>query len=88
MQIAGATIPRNLLDQSAALQKRHEATTSSDARKEKGQVFTPSGICRFMADRFTLIPDSFLLVDAGAGVGSLAAAICERILTLRDPRQI
>ena len=41
-----------------------------------------------MASRFTQFPESFHLLDAGAGVGSLAAAVCERVLTLRSPRHI
>src|SRR5271155_4528363 len=77
-----------LLDHAVALQRRHEEATSVDARKEKGQVFTPPGVCRFMAGLFTRIPERFRLLDAGAGVGSLASAVCERLLTLRSPRQV
>ncbi|MFI5460880.1 MAG: Eco57I restriction-modification methylase domain-containing protein, partial [Isosphaerales bacterium] len=77
-----------MLDYSAALQRRHEAATSADARKERGQVFTPPSVCSFMAGLFTRIPDRFRLLDAGAGVGSLAAAVCEQVLALRSPRQI
>src|SRR5271154_1935891 len=77
-----------LLDYSAALQERHEAATSADARKEKGQVFTPPGVCRFMSSRFTQIPDRFRMLDPGAGIGSLSAAGCERVMTLGAPRQI
>ena len=72
----------------AALQQRHEAATSADARKERGQVFTPPSVCRFMAGLLTRIPDRCRVLDAGAGVGSLAAAVCERVLTLRSPRQV
>jgi adenine-specific DNA-methyltransferase len=88
MQIARATKPLSLLDSSAALQERHEGATSADIRKERGQVFTPPSVCRFMASLFTRIPDRFRLLDAGAGVGSLAAAVCERILTLPVPRLV
>ncbi len=41
-----------------------------------------------MAGQFTRIPERFRLLDAGAGVGSLAVAVCERVLTLPSPRQI
>jgi adenine-specific DNA-methyltransferase len=88
MPVAKRSSDLGLLDVSAALQQRHEAATSADARKERGQVFTPPSVCRFMAGLFKQIPDHFRLLDAGAGVGSLAAAVCERILTLRSPRQI
>jgi len=77
-----------LPDYAAELQQQHEEATSVDARKEKGQVFTPPGVCRFMAGLFTRIPERFRLLDAGAGVGSLASAVCERLLTLRSPGQV
>src|SRR5271157_1487170 len=77
-----------LPDYAAELQQQHEEATSVDARKEKGQVFTPPGVCRFMAGLFTRIPERFRLLDAGAGVRSLASAVCERLLTLRSPRQV
>ncbi len=76
------------MDYSAALQERHEAATSADARKEKGQVFTPPGVCRFMASRFTRIPERFRVLDPGAGIGSLSAAVCERVMTFASPRHI
>ena len=88
MQLARRSKELGLLDYSAALQKRHDAATSAETRKERGQVFTPPSVCSFMAGRFTRIPERFRLLDAGAGVGSLAAAVCERVLTLPSPRQI
>ncbi len=62
-------------------------TTSSAERKEKGQVFTPPGVCRYMAGLFSDIPQTFRLLDPGAGIGTLTAAICERIYSLRSPRK-
>jgi adenine-specific DNA-methyltransferase len=88
MQTARRIKQVGLLEFSAALQERHEAATDPDARKERGQVFTPRVVCSFMAGLFTDIPDRFRLLDAGAGIGSLTAAVCERILTLASPRQV
>ena len=88
MQLARRSKELGLLDYSTALQKRHDAATSAETRKEKGQVFTPPSVCSFMAGQFTRIPERFRLLDAGAGVGSLAVAVCERVLTLPSPRQI
>lgn len=88
MKLAKVAEEIGLIDYAATLQERHEAATAADARKERGQVFTPPGVCGFMAGLFTKIPDNFRLLDAGAGVGSLAAAVCERIQTLRSPRKI
>ncbi len=88
MQSAKQAIHPDLLSYSATLQRRHEAATPVEARKEIGQVFTPPSVCGFMAALFGQIPDRFRLLDAGAGVGSLSAAVCERALTLRTPRHI
>ena len=41
-----------------------------------------------MAGLFTHIPTHFRLLDPGAGVGSLTAAMCERIAKLHTPRQV
>jgi type I restriction-modification system DNA methylase subunit len=82
MPLARRTKESGLLNYSAALQERHEAATSADARKEKGQVFTPGEVCRFMANRFTRIADRFRLLDPGAGVGSLSAAVCDSVMTI------
>jgi adenine-specific DNA-methyltransferase len=88
MHVAKRSQDLGLLDYSASLQERHEAATSADARKERGQVFTPPSVCGFMAGLLTRIPEHFRLLDAGAGVGSLAAAVCERVLTLHSPRHV
>lgn len=70
------------------LQEEYERTTTSDERKEKGQVFTPPGVCRYMAGLISGIPQTFKLLDPGAGLGTLTAAVCERVLSLRPPRKI
>ena len=41
-----------------------------------------------MASLFTRLPDHFRLLDPGAGVGSLAVAVCEQVLQLSSPRDI
>ncbi|MEX2261922.1 MAG: Eco57I restriction-modification methylase domain-containing protein [Bryobacteraceae bacterium] len=80
---------RGILDFSIELEREYEARTSVAARKEKGQFFTPPPVCRFMAGLFNRdFPDAFRLLDPGAGVGSLSAAVCERISSLRSPRRL
>ena len=69
----------DLLAFSARMQKRYEQSTSLAHRKCKGQVFTPGVVARFMAGLLTEIPKHFRLLDPGAGVGTLTAAVCERI---------
>jgi adenine-specific DNA-methyltransferase len=81
MQIARKSIPVDLMAFATGLQKRYEAASTVESRKVKGQVFTPVGVCRYMAGLFSRIPDRGRLLDAGAGIGSLAAAVCERVLS-------
>ncbi len=58
----------------------HESATTPESRKAKGQFFTPSVVAEFMANMFCDIPTEFRMLDAGAGVGTLTAAVCERIM--------
>ena len=88
ISVAKKTKPVDLLSFVAALQKRHEAATKIESRKIKGQVFTPESVCRYMASLFTRIPDRVRLLDPGAGLGSLTAAFCERVLTITTPRVV
>jgi adenine-specific DNA-methyltransferase len=88
MQVARKSKTVDLMTFAADLQKRHEAATTVESRKEKGQVFTPVGVCRYMAGLFTRVPDRVRLLDAGAGIGCLAAAFCERVLTLPSPHRL
>ncbi len=88
MQVARTSNLVDLMAFASGLQKRYETATTIEARKEKGQIFTPIGICRYMAGLFTRIPDQVRLLDAGAGIGSLATAFCERVLALPTPRHL
>jgi len=78
----------DLLAWSLQAQARHETSTSPMDRKNRGQFFTPGTIARFMASLFTSFPPQFRLLDPGAGTGTLAAAVCERVLRLRRRRHI
>jgi adenine-specific DNA-methyltransferase len=49
-------------------------------RSEFGQVMTPHFVAKLMASRLSLNGSSIRLLDAGAGIGSLTAAVVERIL--------
>src|SRR5579859_6599521 len=49
-------------------------------RSELGQVLTPRFVAKLMADRLSLDRASIRLLDPGAGIGSLTAAVVERIL--------
>jgi adenine-specific DNA-methyltransferase len=78
-----------LLAHALDLQTKYERQTALDDRKRKGQFFTPPAVCGFMASLFSPKPPAtFRLLDPGAGVGSLTAAICDRFLNLRASRHI
>ncbi|HUT10526.1 MAG TPA: Eco57I restriction-modification methylase domain-containing protein [Thermoguttaceae bacterium] len=78
----------DLLSYTTELQKRHENSTSALYRRQAGQVFTPVEIARFMAGLLSHFPAEYRLLDAGAGLGVLTAAVCERFFALRSPRHI
>ena len=71
-----------MLNFALTLQRRFEESVAVEHRKERGQVFTPPDIARFMAGLFKTIPGEYVLVDPGAGIGMLTAAFCERIRAL------
>jgi adenine-specific DNA-methyltransferase len=78
-----------LLAHSLDLQSQYERLTSPDNRKKRGQFFTPPEVCQFMARLLCPEPQStFRLLDPGAGIGSLSAAVCDRFLKLRSSRRL
>ena len=52
---------------------------NTDRRSELGQFMTPSPIARFMASLFSDLAGNPRVLDPGAGVGSLTAAVAERM---------
>lgn len=77
-----------LLGFAVDLHAEYAGSTTSEYRKQHGQVFTPPEVACFMANLFGVFPDRFRLLDPGAGTGSLSAAVCERVLRLRSPREL
>lgn len=61
-------------------QVRLRLSRDTDAKKKSqfGQFLTPAGIAAFMAGLFPPAEGTCRLLDAGAGIGSLAAAFLER----------
>lgn len=73
----------------AEQQQQFDATTLPRMKRQRGHFGTAPAIADFMAGMFTDVPHRLIRVlDAGAGVGTLSAAICQRILHLRSPRQL
>ena len=89
--VANATVTSfgSLLAHAIDSQAKYERQTTLNNRKKKGQFFTPAEVCQFMASLFhSEPPASFRLLDPGAGVGSLTAAVCDRFLRLRSSRRL
>jgi adenine-specific DNA-methyltransferase len=56
-------------------------------RSEFGQFFTPPFVASFMASLFSNLDNHVRLLDAGAGVGTLTAAVLERCF-LKKPKSV
>lgn len=54
-------------------------------RAARGQFFTPSDTARFMASLFSQRPDSLRILDAGAGLGALSAALVATACEWENP---
>lgn len=62
---------------SGADARRRSATAelNQDSRSDLGQFLTPAPVARLMAGMFAELPEKIRLLDAGAGVGGLTAAL-------------
>lgn len=78
--------PKDLLGVVDFFRLEAGALVSDDERKgEMGQFTTPPSVARFMASMLQLGESSVRLLDAGAGVGILTAAVAQEVLD-RNPR--
>ena len=66
---------------------RFDATRklNQSTRARLGQYMTPAPIANFMASMFYNVSGNLLVLDPGAGVGSLTAAFVDRICNLHEP---
>jgi len=71
-----------ILEYADRLSELYAITYDAEKRKKMGQVFTPGGVSRFMANLFEIRHDTIRILDPGAGTGVLTAAFCERILNI------
>lgn len=85
----------NKIDQSNLIEHidffRFDACKKLDAecRSSKGQFFTPPPIARLMASMFINRPQNARILDAGAGIGSLSAALISEMCNWENkPRSI
>jgi len=63
----------------ASRQEQYELETPISHRKERGQFFTPPAVAVFMAGLLSLRRNRMRILDAGAGAGTLSAAVCKRV---------
>lgn len=79
----------NLIESAAARQRNHDRTTTPTERKVRGHFGTPIQTAAFMAGMFDIPTQPDLrLLDAGAGVGILSAAVCEVVAQLPLPQTV
>lgn len=70
-------------------QTQFNSSTLPAERKEHGHFGTPARISELMAGMFSEIPPGPVrILDPGAGVGMLSAAVCDRIVRQRVPRSV
>jgi adenine-specific DNA-methyltransferase len=72
-----------LLEQADSRRIAALTALSRDQRAPLCQFFTPPTVARFMAAMFSDLPTDLRLLDPGAGVGSLLAAVVERACSSR-----
>jgi len=73
----------------AEQQRRFDDSTSPEDRKNQGHFGTPATIAEFMAGMFGQLPSGRVrILDPGAGVGMLSAAICQRALKQKTQRHL
>jgi adenine-specific DNA-methyltransferase len=71
----------SLIRLAAEHQRQFDATTLPRTRKARGHFGTAPAIAEFMAGMFSEIPQGPVrILDPGAGVGTLSAAVCQRAL--------
>lgn len=78
-----------LVKYASAQQECFDRSTSAEVRKERGHFGTPAVIAEYMASQFSDFPPGPLrILDPGAGVGTLSASICQRVIEQGKPRDI
>jgi adenine-specific DNA-methyltransferase len=73
----------SLLDKVNLLRLQATSRTTEKGRIEMGQVFTPKPVAKLMASFFPPFPEHVRLLDPGAAVGSLTAAVVEEVVRRR-----
>ncbi|WP_273278798.1 BsuBI/PstI family type II restriction endonuclease [Methanothrix soehngenii] len=75
-----------LLDRADFLRIDATRKLNPTQKAEMGQFFTPSPVAKLMASMFTKKPQNLTILDPGAGVGSLSAALVAEICSWDDQK--
>jgi len=70
-----------LVDRTEERREHETGVREAGRRSELGQFFTPPPVAKLLAGMFDVPSDSARLLDPGAGVGSLTAALVQRAQT-------
>jgi adenine-specific DNA-methyltransferase len=76
---------RFLTDSTDIARIYYSSRLNPDHRSKFGQFLTPAMVARFMARQFNQFSGHIHLLDPGAGIGTLTAAVVERLLENPDP---
>ncbi len=66
----------------------YNAQNTKSLKKDKGQFFTPDSVAKFMAELSSTSKESVSILDPGAGVGILSAALIEKLTAERKVKKI
>lgn len=88
-QAASGVTPDSLLERVNFFRIDATRRLRADTRAELGQFFTPPSVARLMASMFVARSSHIRLLDAGAGVGSLSAAVVAEMCSRESlPKEI
>lgn len=83
MQIPEAERNETPSEYSGRLAEWYAINSDLNARKTRGQIFTPVQIGKFMNELIEVKGSRIRLLDPGAGTGVLTASFCERLFTIK-----
>lgn len=69
----------SLTEYANRLADAYNSQNTKSSKKDKGQFFTPSSVAKFMAGFSNNQKESISILDPGAGIGILSAAVIEKL---------
>ena len=78
----------SLTDYANRLAHVYNNKNNKSFKKDKGQFFTPSNLAKFMAGLSSNSRESVSILDPGAGIGILSAAVIEKLMNNGNVKKI